>query len=361
MGSCHPLTAGKGQGQATNPRDGIEPMVFNKLRNFFGKDLAMDLGTANTLLYTPRDGIVLDEPSVVALSSRDERVIAVGAEAKEYLGRTPGSILSAVQPMKDGVIADFEVTKAMIATFIGNVVQGLQLVKPRVMICVPTGVTQVEKQAVINSAQEAGARQVLLLEEPVAAAIGGGLPITEPIGNMVVDIGGGTTEVGIISLSSVAYSESVRVAGDEIDQTIQRFLREEYGIIIGENVAEKLKMRLEQGPRIRIRGKNAVKGVPQAMEVDMAALRKSIEEPVNTIVKTVLRTLEKSPPELVSDVMDNGILLTGGGAKLYGLRQLIIQQTQISTFLDDNPLTTALRGTGIALRREKGFRDMFLN
>lgn len=336
-------------------------MFFNKLRNFFGKDLAMDLGTANTLLYTPRDGIVLNEPSVVALSNRDDRVLAVGTEAKEYLGRTPESILRAVRPMKDGVIADFEVTKVMIATFIGKVVQGLRLFKPRIIICVPTGITQVEKQAVIKSAQQAGARQVLLLEEPVAAAIGGGLPITEPIGNMVVDIGGGTTEVGIISLSSVAYSESVRVAGDEIDQTIQRFLREEHGLIIGENIAEELKMGLGQESRIRIRGKHVVEGVPQAMEIDMAALRKSIEEPVNTIVHTVLRTLEKSPPELVSDVMDNGILLTGGGAKLYGLRQLIIQQTQISTFMDDDPLTTALRGTGTALKREKEFRDMFLN
>jgi rod shape-determining protein MreB len=336
-------------------------MFFSTLSRFFGKDLAMDLGTANTLLYTPRDGIVFNEPSVVALSSRDDQVLAVGTEAKEYLGRTPESILRAVRPMKDGVIADFEVTKAMIATFISKVVQGLQLAKPRIMICVPTGITQVEKQAVIKSAQQAGSREVLLLEEPVAAAIGGGLPITEPVGNMVIDIGGGTTEVGIISMSGVAYSESVRVAGDEIDAAIQRFIREEYGLVISEIAAEQIKLNLDKGPTIRIRGKNLVHGVPEAKEVEMAPIRKSIEEPVTTILNTVLRTLEKSPPELVADVVDNGILLTGGGAMLYGLRQLITQRAQINAIMDDDPLTTALRGTGIALKKEREFREMFIN
>ncbi|MCF8085969.1 MAG: rod shape-determining protein [Desulfohalobiaceae bacterium] len=336
-------------------------MLLNKLFNFFGKDLAMDLGTANTLIHTPRDGIVLNEPSVVALSNRDNKVLAVGAEAKEYLGRAPEKKLRAIRPMKDGVIADFDVTSAMIATFIRKVLQGVQLIKPRIMICVPTGITQVEKQAVIQSAQQAGARQVLLLEEPVAAAIGGSLPITEPIGNMVVDIGGGTTEVGIISLSAVAYSESIRVAGDEMDEAIQRFIREEYGLLIGETAAEKLKMNLHQGPTARITGKSLVEGVPQAVQIDMARVRESIREPISAIVNTVLRTLEKSPPELVSDVMDHGILLTGGGALLYGLPQQITQQAQVSTFVDDDPLTTALRGTGAALQQERELRDMFLN
>ena len=263
--------------------------------------------------------------------------------------------------MKDGVIADFDVTRAMIATFIRKVVQGLRLVKPRMMICVPTGITQVEKQAVIQSAQQAGARKVVLLEEPVAAAIGGGLPVTEPVGNMVVDIGGGTTEVGIISLSAVAYSESVRVAGDEMDEAIQRFIREEYGLLIGETAAERIKMNLHQGPTARITGKSLVKGGPQAVEIDVAKARQCIREPKNTIVNAVLRTLEKSPPELVADVADHGILLTGGGAYLYELRQEITQRAQINTFIDDDPLTTALRGTGAALKKEREYRDMFLN
>ncbi|HKK32378.1 MAG TPA: rod shape-determining protein, partial [Desulfomicrobiaceae bacterium] len=216
-------------------------MFLQKLLGFLGKDLAMDLGTANTLLYTSKDGIVLNEPSVVALDVRSEKVLAVGKEAKEYLGRTPDRI-RAVRPMKDGVIADFEVTKVMIAYFIRKVIQGFSIVKPKVIICVPTGITQVEKRAVIESGLQAGARDVRLIEEPMAAAIGAGLPIEEPLGNMVVDIGGGTTEVAVISLSAVAYSESVRIAGDEINDAIQRYVQDEFQILIGENMAEKVKI-----------------------------------------------------------------------------------------------------------------------
>ncbi|MCF8029542.1 MAG: rod shape-determining protein [Desulfohalobiaceae bacterium] len=335
-------------------------MLLKRLFKFLGRDLAMDLGTANTLLYTPKQGIVLEEPSVVALSSHNGQILAVGAQAKEYLGRTPEKI-RAVRPMKDGVIADFEVTKTMISSFVSKVVQGQRLVKPRMAVCVPTGITQVEKRAVVESAQQAGAREVLLLEEPVAAAIGAGLPITEPLGNMVVDIGGGTTEVAVISMSAVAYSESVRVAGDEIDDAIQRFIREEYRILVGETTAEKIKMSLGENPTLRVTGKDLVEGVPRAVEIEMQQVWENIREPINTIVNAVLRTLEKSPPELVTDVAGHGILMAGGGAKLYGLPELITQHAGISAIVDDNPLTTVLRGTGTALHKEREFRDMFLN
>ena len=341
-------------------------MVFTRLFGFLGKNLAMDLGTANTLIYTPKDGIVLNEPSVVALDSRTEKVLAVGKEAKEFLGRTPERI-RAIRPMKDGVIADFEVTKAMIAFFISKVIRGLQLVKPKIVICVPTGITQVEKRAVIESAQQAGAREVRLVEEPMAAAIGARLPIQQPMGNMVVDIGGGTTEVAVISLSSVAYAESVRVAGDEMNEAIQRYIKEEHKILIGENAAEKIKIELGSAvpfpePRtIRVSGKNMVDGRPKSIEINDGQVRESIKEPVNMIVWAVRNALEKTPPELVTDVANNGMLLAGGGAMLRGLDQLISQESEISVIVDDEPLTTVLRGTGIALEQEKQMEFVFVN
>ncbi|WP_027371486.1 rod shape-determining protein [Desulfovermiculus halophilus] len=341
-------------------------MVFTRLFGFLGKNLAMDLGTANTLIYTPKDGIVLNEPSVVALDSRTEKVLAVGKEAKEFLGRTPERI-RAIRPMKDGVIADFEVTKAMIAFFISKVIRGLQLVKPKIVICVPTGITQVEKRAVIESAQQAGAREVRLVEEPMAAAIGAKLPINKPMGNMVVDIGGGTTEVAVISLSSVAYAESVRVAGDEMNEAIQRFTKDEHKVLIGENAAEKIKIELGSAiplpePRsIRVSGKNMVDGRPKTIEINDGQVRESIKEPLNMIVMAVRNALEKTPPELVTDVANNGMLLAGGGAMLKGLDQLISQQSEISVIVDEAPLTTVLRGTGIALEREKDMEFVFVN
>lgn len=242
-------------------------MVLNSVFGFLGKNLAMDLGTANTLIYTPKKGIVLNEPSVVALDSRTNNIVAVDKEAKEFLGRTPEKI-RAIKPLKDGVIADFEVTKIMIAFFIKKVIQGLQLVKPKIVICEPTGITQVEKRAVIESAHQSGSREVLLVEEPMAAAIGAKLPIDQPLGNMVVDIGGDTTEVAVISLSSVAYAESVRVAGDEMNEAIQRFVKEEFKVLIGENAAENIKKQLEVGNRnnpdqnISVTGKSLVNGIP---------------------------------------------------------------------------------------------------
>jgi rod shape-determining protein MreB len=335
-------------------------MLLSRLFSFLSKDLAMDLGTANTLLYTPKKGIVLDEPSVVALHAHDNRVLAVGAEAKEYLGRAPETI-RAVRPMKDGVIADFEVTKTMIAAFVDKAMQRQRLGKPRMAICVPTGITQVEKRAVVESAQQAGASKVLLLEEPMAAAIGAGLPVTEPVGNLVVDIGGGTTEVAFISMSAVTYAESVRVAGDEIDEAIQRFIRDEYRLLIGLVAAEDIKMRLGEGPSLDITGKDLVEGIPRAVRIDTARVRESIQGEIDTIVNVVLRTLEKSPPELVTDVADQGILLAGGGAKLHGLPELITRHAGLSAVLDDAPLITVLRGTGTALSNEREFRDMFLN
>ncbi|MFO7876287.1 MAG: rod shape-determining protein [Desulfovermiculus sp.] len=341
-------------------------MVFTRLFGFLGKNLAMDLGTANTLIYTPKDGIVLNEPSVVALDSRSERVIAVGKEAKEFLGRTPERI-RAIRPMKDGVIADFEVTKTMIAFFISKVIRGLQLIKPKIVICVPTGITQVEKRAVIESAQQAGAREVRLVEEPMAAAIGAKLPIHQPMGNMVVDIGGGTTEVAVISLSSVAYAESIRVAGDEMNEAIQRYIKDQYKVLIGENAAEKIKIELGSAvpfpePRTRrVSGKNMVDGRPKTIEINDGQIRESIREPVNMIVTAVRNALEKTPPELVTDVSNNGMLLAGGGAMLRGLDQLISQQSEISVIVDEEPLTTVLRGTGIALEQEKSMEYVFVN
>ena len=341
-------------------------MVFTRLFGFLGKNLAMDLGTANTLIYTPKDGIVLNEPSVVALDSRSEKVIAIGKEAKEFLGRTPERI-RAIRPLKDGVIADFEVTKTMIAFFISKVIRGLQLVKPKIVICVPTGITQVEKRAVIESAQQAGAREVRLVEEPMAAAIGAKLPIHQPMGNMVVDIGGGTTEVAVISLSSVAYAESVRVAGDEMNESIQRYIKDQFQVLIGENAAERIK--IEMGSAVplpetktrRVSGKNMVDGRPKTIEINDGQVRESIKEPVNMIIYAVRNALEKTPPELVTDVANNGMLLAGGGALLKGLDQLISQQSEISVIVDEEPLTTVLRGTGIALDQEKNMEYVFIN
>jgi len=341
-------------------------LIFSKLLNLLGKSLAMDLGTANTLLYAPRKGIVLNEPSVVAIDIRTNKVLAVGKEAREFLGRTPENI-KAIRPLKDGVIADFEVTRVMISYFIKKVIKGLQLIKPKMVISVPNGITQVEKRAVIESAQQAGAREIKLIEEPMAAAIGANLPIKEPIGNMVVDIGGGTTEVAVISLSSIAYAESVRVAGDEMNEAIQEFLKKEYQLLIGENMAEKIKMDigsaypLKEPKKIIVSGKSLVNGAPKSIEIDDSQIRECIKEPVEVIISSILKALEKSPPELVSDVANNGILLAGGGALLKGLDKLIQERTNINVIKDEDPLTTVVRGAGRVLENEKEFSAVFIN
>ncbi len=341
-------------------------MFFSKLFGFLGKNLAMDLGTANTLLYSPKDGIVLNEPSVVALDVRNDSILAVGREAKEYLGRTPDRI-RAVRPLKDGVIADFEVTKAMISYFVRKVITGMRIVKPRMVICVPAGITQVEKRAVVESALQAGAREVKLIEEPMAAAIGAGLPIHEPRGNMVVDIGGGTTEVAVISLSAVAYSESVRIAGDELNDAIQRYVQDEFQLLIGENMAEAAKIQiasavpLAEPLQYRVAGKNLVDGNPKSVVLTDAHVREAIREPVAAIVAAVRRALEKTPPELVADIATNGLLLAGGGALLKGLDKLITQQSALMVHIDDDPLTTVVRGTGRSLEDEATFSKVYIN
>ncbi len=330
------------------------------------KSIAMDLGTANTLIYTQADGVVLNEPSVVALDSRDGRVLAVGREAKEFLGRTPQKIV-AIRPLKDGVIADFEVTNAMITFFIRKVIKGMNLLKPKVVICVPTGITQVEKRAVIESGIHSGAREVRLVEENMSAAIGARMPIEEPVGNLVVDIGGGTTEVAVISLSAVAYSESVRIAGDEMNEAIQRYMQDQHQLLIGENMAEKVKISIgtaypsSEAMNYKVMGKNIVNGNPKAILVNDGEIREAIREPVSAIVMAVRRAMEKTPPELVADIADNGLLLAGGGALLKGLDKLISKEVQVEARIDDEPLTTVVRGAGRILSDEKKYANVYIN
>jgi len=326
----------------------------------------MDLGTANTLIYTQKDGVVLNEPSVVALDSRDGKVLAVGREAKEFLGRTPKKIV-AIRPLKDGVIADFEVTNAMITFFIKKVIRGMNLLKPKVVICVPTGITQVEKRAVIESGIHSGAREVKLVEEPMSAAIGAQMPIDEPVGNLVVDIGGGTTEVAVISLSAVAYSESVRIAGDEMNEAVQRYVQDQHQLLIGENMAEKIKMAIGtaypagETMTYNVMGKNIVNGNPKSVLINDGEIRDAIKEPVNAIVMAVRRAMEKTPPELVADIANNGLLLAGGGALLKGLDRLIAREVQVAAIIDNDPLTTVVRGAGIVLNNEKKYSGVYIN
>jgi len=332
----------------------------------FSKELAMDLGTANTLLYTPKDGIVLNEPSVVAIDAEKGHVLAVGREAKEFLGRTPKSI-KAIRPMKDGVIADFEVTRQMIAFFIKKVIDGFSLARPNIVICVPAGITQVEKRAVIESAQQAGASNVRLIEEPMAAAIGANLPIHKPLGNMVVDIGGGTTEVAVISLSAVAYAESVRVAGDAMNTAIQRYFQNEFQLFIGENMSEKIKLAvgsafpLPEQLVVEVAGKDMVAGTPRSVRVTDGHIREALADPVRTILLAVHKALEKTPPELAADIADSGILLAGGGALLKGLDTLIHKSTGLNILIDSEPLTTVVRGTGKTLDDKKFYDGVYIN
>jgi rod shape-determining protein MreB len=340
--------------------------MLSRLLGAFSKQVAMDLGTANTLMYTRAAGIVLNEPSVVAVDIVKNRVLAVGREAKEYMGRTPQRI-KAIRPMRDGVIADFEVTKNMIEYFIRKVVQGLRIVKPSIVICVPTGITQVEKRAVIEAAHQAGTREVFLIEEPMAAAIGANLPIHEPLGNLVVDIGGGTTEVAVITMSAIAYAESVRVAGDAMNYAIQRYLQDAFQLVIGENMAERVKMLLGSATPLpqalvaEVSGKDMVQGSPKVVRINDSHIREALRETTNVILAAVFKALEKTPPELSSDIARNGALLTGGGALLKGLDQLIARETRIKIVLDDDPLTTVLRGTGRTLDDRKFFSRVYIN
>jgi rod shape-determining protein MreB and related proteins len=318
---------------------------------FIGRDMAVDLGTANTLVYVRGRGIVLNEPSVVALNTNNGQIVAVGAEAKRMIGRTPGNIV-AVRPLKDGVIADFDVTERMLRYFIQKVHRRTHLAKPRLVVAVPSGITGVEQSAVKEAGHQAGARRVYIIEEPMAAAIGAGLPIHEPTGNMVVDIGGGTTEVAVISLGGIVTSQSIRVGGDELDQAIITFGKKEYSLMLGERTAEEIKMAIgsafpaEDEPHAEIRGRDLVSGLPKTVVISAAEVRKAIEEPVNLIVDAVKNTLDKCPPELAGDVMDRGIALTGGGALLRGLESRIREETGMPVQVADNPLDSVVLGTG---------------
>jgi rod shape-determining protein MreB len=339
------------------PKGEISRMFLNKILGLFSNDLAIDLGTANTLVYVRGKGIVLTEPSVVAVR-KDERggnrVVAVGKDAKMMLGKTPGNI-SAIRPMKDGVIADFEVAEAMLRYFIQKVHNRRTLIRPRVIICIPSGVTQVEKRAVRESAESAGAHEVYLIEEPMAAAIGAGLPITEPVCNMVVDIGGGTTEVAVISLAGIVYSRSVRVGGDKMDMAILQHIKRKYNLLIGERTAELIKTTvgnaypLGETETMMIKGRDLVTGIPKTVEVNSDEIRESIQEQIDSILETVKVALEQTPPELAGDIVDRGIVLTGGGALLKNLDHFLRLQTGLPIMMTEDPLSTVVLGSGKAL------------
>ncbi len=332
-------------------------MLLDPLFGWFSNDLAIDLGTANTLVYVKGKGIVLNEPSVVAIKKGDRggsKILAVGREAKTMLGRTPGDIV-ATRPMKDGVIADFDITETMLRYFIRKVHNRRSLVRPRIIISVPSGVTQVEKRAVRESAESAGAREVYLIEEPMAAAIGADLPITEPTSNIVVDIGGGTTEVAVISLAGTVYSRSVRVGGDKMDEAILQHIKRKYNLLIGLQTAELIKITvgnaypMDEPEFIEVKGRDLVTGIPKILTIDSEEVRKAISEQVETIVETVRIALEQTPPELSADVVDKGIVLTGGGALLKNLDALLREETRLPITITDDPLTTVVIGAGKAL------------
>jgi rod shape-determining protein MreB len=335
-----------------------EFLMLDALFGVFSNDLAIDLGTANTLIYVKNQGIVCNEPSVVAVQQRNERggkkVLAVGAEAKRMLGRTPGSIV-AIRPLKDGVIADFEITEAMLRYFIHKVHNRRTLVRPRIIVGVPFGITEVEKRAVRESAESAGAREVYLIEEPMAAAIGSGLPITEPTGNMIVDIGGGTTEVAVISLSGIVFSRSVRVGGDKMDEAIAQFIKRKYNLLVGERTAELIKITIgsaypsDEVQTMEIKGRDLVAGVPKTVVITDEEIRDSLLEPINQIVEAVRLSLERTPPELASDIVDRGIVLAGGGALLRNLDILLREETGLPVMMADDPLTAVVMGAGKAL------------
>jgi rod shape-determining protein MreB len=336
-------------------------MFIKQLSSLFLNDIGIDLGTANTLVYVKDRGIVLREPSVVAIAQGSRKVLAVGEEAKRMLGRTPGSIV-AVRPLKDGVIADFEVTEAMLKAFIYKVQTRLKLRRPRVVIAVPSGITEVEKRAVQDSARHAGAREVHLIEEPMAAAIGVGLPVQEASGNMIVDIGGGTTEVAIISLAGIVYSRSVRVAGDELDESIINYMRRAYNLMIGERTAEEIKIKIgsaypmEKETTMEVKGRDLVAGLPKTLSITSQEVREALMEPLSVIVESVRITLERCPPELSADLVERGIVLAGGGALLRGIDRLLAEETGLPVHVAEDPLSAVAEGTGKVLQEFRYLR-----
>lgn len=341
-------------------------MVFGTISGVLSHDLAIDLGTANTLVYVKGKGIVLNEPSVVAVKKDDKgskKVLAVGKEAKLMLGRTPGNIV-AIRPMKDGVIADFEITEAMLRYFIRKVHDRRRLVRPRIIIGVPSGITQVEKRAVRESAESAGAREVYFIEEPMAAAIGAGMPVTEPRGNMVLDIGGGTTEVAVISLGGIVYSRSVRVAGDRMDEAIVEHIKRRYNLLIGTATAEIIKTTVgnaypsDQIDTIEVKGRDLVTGIPKILTIDSDEVREAISDQIHTIVETVRTALEQMPPELAADLIDTGIMLTGGGALLRDLDALLKAETKLPIHIAEDALSAVAVGAGKALTNLSILRNL---
>ena len=329
--------------------------MLSWISGMFSNDLAIDLGTANTLIYVKGKGIVLSEPSVVAIKKGTNNVLKVGKEAKEMLGRTPGSIV-AIRPMKDGVIADFDVTEQMIRQFIWKIHNRKTLVRPRIIMCVPSGITQVEKRAIRDSAEQAGAREVHLIEEPMAAAIGAGLGVQEPSGNMIVDIGGGTTEVAVISLGGIVYSQSVRIAGDDMDEAIIQYLKRKYNLLVGERTAELAKITLgsaypfeDPSRKMEIKGRDLVSGTPKALTINDSDIREALHDPIYAIVDAVRTALERTPPELASDLAEKGIVMAGGASLLHGLDTLIALETHLRVRVADDPLSCVVLGTGKVL------------
>jgi len=319
--------------------------------SFFARDIGIDLGTANTLVHVKGKGIVLREPSVVAIDTKTNNILAVGDDAKNMIGRTPGNIV-AIRPMKDGVIADFDITQNMLKYFIKSVMSKGVFSKPRVVICVPSGVTEVEKRAVEEATLQAGAKEAYLIEEPMAAAIGANLPVEEPYGSMVVDIGGGTSEVAVISLGGIVTSKSLRIAGDEFDEAIVHYVKKEYNLMIGERTAEEIKVNIGAAyPKLKeesieVRGRDLVTGLPKNLVITSSEITEALKEPINAIVDAIKYTLEKTPPELAADIMDRGIMLTGGGALLSGLDKLINEETGMPVSIAEDPLDCVVKGSG---------------
>jgi len=329
-------------------------MLFDWMYGLFSNDLAIDLGTANTLIYVRGKGIVLSEPSVVAVKKGTTQVLKVGREAKEMVGRTPASIV-AVRPLQDGVIADFDITERMIRHFIIRIHNRKALVRPRIVVGVPSGITQVEKRAIRDSAEQAGAREVYLMEEPMAAAIGAGLPVQEPSGNMIVDIGGGTTEVAVISLSGIVYSQSIRIAGDEMDEGIIQYLKRKYNLLVGERTAEQIKIQagsaypFSETRKMEIKGRDLMDGIPKTISITDSDIREALHDPIYAIVDAVKTALERTPPELAADIAGKGIVMTGGGALLHGLETLIGLETHLKVTVAEDPLSCVVLGAGKVL------------
>jgi rod shape-determining protein MreB len=333
--------------------------------DFISSDIGIDLGTANTLVFVRGQGIVLNEPSVVAIEVSSKRVLAVGSEAKEMVGRTPGEI-EAIRPLKDGVIADFEITEKLLSNFIRRVVRHRYLMKPRIVISVPSGITEVEKRAVRDSAENAGAREVFLIQEPMAAAIGVGLPVHLPSGSMVIDIGGGTSEIAVIALDGIVNNISIRIGGDEMDEGLMLYLKKNYNLLIGERTAEEIKIAIgsayppEEEESLEIKGRDLVAGIPKTMKISSVQVREALSEPIDSIIEAVRQALEETPPELSADILDKGIVVTGGGALIKGLDKRLREETNLPINIAEDPLTCVVRGTGVVLENMSQFSKVLI-